>query len=178
MDELIWGLTAGQWSAIAAVGSVIAALGSLLTALVTRSVAKKNFHLTRRIHRESGPLPILTVWRERSTKDNSHVLIARVENGGRTACEVSPPVIDQLRNGRPVVVDPYVKFTESNKRVKIAPSEHIDWSLDVGQLTDEQRRRIVWIHVDTRASGGGALREKVLLGDSHCIKDRIRLLLS
>lgn len=178
MGELIWGLTAGQWSAIAAVGSVVAALASLLTALVTKSVAKKNLLLTQRIHRESGPLPILTVWRERSTKDKSHILIARVENVGRTVCEVSPPVIDQRRHGRPVVVDPYIKFTESDERVTIAPSEHIDWSLDLQQLTDEQRRRIVWIHVDTRASGGGALRKKVLLGDSHRLKDRIPLLWS
>lgn len=176
MDDSIWGLNVGHWSAIAAVGSGMAAIGSVITALVTRSVAKKNLLLTQRIHRESGPLPLLTVWRERSTADKSHRLIARVENVGRTECEVSPPIIDQSRHGLPVVVDPNIKFTDSDERVKIAPSAHIAWEMDVGALPPEQQRRVVWVHVDTRASGGGALRQKVLLSDSHRLLDRLTLL--
>lgn len=175
---MIWGFNVNHWSAIAAVGSVMAAVGSVVTALVTRSVAKKNLLLTQRIHEESGPLPVLTVWRERSTHDNSHRLIARVENIGRVECEVSPPIIDQRRHGGLVVVDPNIKFTDSDERVKIGPSEHIDWKIDIGALPQEQQRRVVWIHVEMRLSGGEALREKVLLSDSHRLRDRLPLLWS
>ncbi len=171
MNEIIWGFTSGQWGAVAAIGS-------LITAIITYRVAAQNRKLTLSIHRLSGPYPVMDIIRARSTSSSepAHLMIVRVENIGRITCEVSPPVIDTKRNGKLVVVDPHLRFEGPTERVCIEPSKHVDWTLDIDKLSEADKKRVVYVHLETRATGGNVKRQKVLLGDSWRLIDRLPLL--
>ena len=82
MSELIWGLTASQWAAVAAVGSLLAAAVSVLSIFISLRVARQSQRVTMQIHRESGPNPILTIWHSRTAGSlgSRHALVVRVEN--------------------------------------------------------------------------------------------------
>ncbi|WP_293876688.1 hypothetical protein [uncultured Brevibacterium sp.] len=171
VNEIIWGFTSGQWGAVAAIGS-------LITAIITYRVAAQNRKLTLSIHRLSGPYPVMDIIRARSTSSSepAHLMIVRVENIGRITCEVSPPVIDTKRNGKLVVVDPHLRFEGPTERVCIEPSKHVDWTLDIDKLSEADKKRVVYVHLETRATGGNVKRQKVLLGDSWRLIDRLPLL--
>lgn len=171
VNEIIWGFSSGQWGAVAAIGS-------LITAIITYRVAAQNRKLTLSIHRLSGPYPVMSICRVRSTSlsEPAHLMIVTVENIGRIACEVSPPVIDTNRTGKRVVVDPHLRFEGPIQRVRIEPSRHVDWTLNIDNLSEADKKRVVYVHLETRATGGNVKRQKVLLGDSSRLIDRLPLL--
>ncbi|WJY93547.1 hypothetical protein CFAEC_13810 (plasmid) [Corynebacterium faecale] len=120
----------------------------------------------------------MMIYRERYTGSDlpAHQMIVRVENRGRIACEVSPPVIDTNRNGRLVVSDPYLRFEGPTERVFIEPSKHVNWTLNIDKLSEDAKKRIVYVHLETWATGGNVKRQKVLLGGSRRLIDRLPLL--
>ena len=178
MSEVVWGLTASQWAAVAAVGSLLAAAVSLLSIFISLRLARQSQRVTMQIHRESGPNPILTIWHDRTTGSSGsrHVLVVRVENQGRVASEVEPPVVNQNRRGNFIVEDPRFKFRGPRGRQRVEPSQYVEWDLSIDELPEQLRKKIVYVHVATRASGGSSLRKKVLLSGSKRLVDRLPFL--
>lgn len=175
MSEFMSELTANQ---LAAVGSCFAAIISLFSLLTSLWVAQQSRRLAMRIHRESGPNPILTIWHDRTagSSGSRHVLVVRVENQGRVASEVEPPVVNQNRRGNFIVEDPRFKFCGPRGRQRVEPSQYVEWDLSIDELPEQLRKEIVYVYVATRASGGSSLRKKVLLSGSKRLVDRLPLL--
>lgn len=177
VSELVWGLTANQWAAVAAVGSCFAAIVSLFSIFVSLRLARQTQRLNMRIHRESGPYPILNIVHTHSnvSSESSHLLTVCVENRGRVAAEIKPPRVVKRTIGG-TVVDSRFQFHGPSGRLRIEPSESVEWLLDIDDYPAEVQKEVVYIQVDTRACGRAYLREKVLLSDSMRLRDRLPLL--
>lgn len=77
----------------------------------------------------------------------------RVENRERFSCEVSSPMIDTRRDGHLVVVDAHFNFDGPKVRVITEPSKHVDWSLNIDELSEADKKRSVYIHLETLGHG-------------------------
>lgn len=177
MSEVVWGLTASQWAAVAAVGSLLAAAVALFSIFISLRLARQSQRVTMQIHRESGPNPILTIWHDRTagSSGSRHTLVVRVENQGRVASEIEPPVVNQNRRGNFIVEDPRFKFCGPSGRQRMEPSQHVEWTLDVDALPKELQKGVANIYVSTRVSGGDGLRKRVRLSRSQRLIDRLPL---
>lgn len=174
MSELVWGLTVNQWSAV---GSCFAAIFSLFSLLISLWVARQSRRLDMRIHRESGPYPVLNIVHTHSNvaSESSHLLTVCVENRGRVAAEIEPPRVVKPSIGG-TLVDSRFKFSGPSKRQRIEPSASVQWILNIDDYPAEVQKEVVHIQVDTRACGRAYLRQKVLLSDSMRWFDRLPLL--
>lgn len=177
MNELVWGLTVNQWAAAAAVGSCFAVLVSLISIYVSLRVARQSRRVAMRIHRESGPYPVLNIVHTHSNvaSESSHLLTVCVENRGRVAAVIEPPRVVKPSIGG-TVVDSRFEFRGPSERQRIEPSASVEWTLDIDDYPAEVQKEVVWVQVDTRACGRAYLREKVLLSDSMRWVDRLPLL--
>lgn len=176
-----WGFTSGEWVALTAVATVATAAFTFLTALVSLRTAKVSARVAARMHRESGPVPALSVWTHRDTSSEeveggrSIVLEVRVENLGRTDCEVSPPFISRSRSGW-LVVESSFQWEGPTDRQRLAPSAFASWWLPLDALPEGfTSQDIVRVWVETRASGGARLSQKIQLGTPQDLKSRLRL---
>lgn len=182
MNDLVFGLTPDHWTAIGAIAGAVAAAGACGAALISLKTSRDSMKLTRRIHRETGPLPVLTIWNHRDNSaeaeknQTTHIFIIRVENQGRLKCSIKAPVVDLNSNGRYIDIDPRFHF-DGPDEVTLDPTEHQDWTLNLKKLPPEiPPSSPVRIHVETVRSGGRYLRKKVLLNDSNRFLDRLPLL--
>lgn len=183
MSDVVLGLAPDHWTAIGAIAGAVAAGGACAAAFISLRTSRASMKLSRRIHRETGPLPVLTIWNVRNTSTDpekqltSDLFRVRVENQGRMKCSIQAPVVDLNNNGRFIEIDQRFDF-EGPCEITLDPAEYQDWTLNLKELpSGVPPSAPVRIHVATVWSGGSYLRKKVLLNDSNRIWDRLPLLL-